>query len=173
MCRHYTAASSSICSNLDGPQVINMPWPADIMRAWAGTAGIGPPCSRLLDLRHTLRCITGLSFCLHFAEPKIGSALVTRCCLPPPLSFSVSRSFAPSFSLHRAFAYSVAENDPFGPKSTSAFLSLLITRAGTRLFDARSFSDTVRCTFDPLYFWKIVTPNNLPATDDDDDDVGD
>lgn len=90
MCRRYTAASSSICSNLDGPQVINMPWPADIMRAWAGTAGIGPPRSRLLDLRHMPRCITGLSFCLHFAEPKIGSALVTRCYLPP---FSLCFSF--------------------------------------------------------------------------------
>lgn len=64
-----------------------MPRPADIMRAWAGTAGIGPPRSLLLDLRHMPRCITGLSFCLHFAEPKIGSALVTRCCLP---SFSLS-----------------------------------------------------------------------------------
>jgi len=101
------------------------------MRAWAGTAGIGPPCLRLLDLRHTPRCIMGLSFCLHFAEPKIGSALVTRCCLPP-LSFSISRSFAPSFSLYRAFAYSDTKNDPFGPKSTSAFLSLPITRAGAR-----------------------------------------
>lgn len=58
------------------------------------------------------RCITGLSFCLHFAEPKIGSVLVTRCCvsvrlLPYPL-FSLSLSiFLPSaysFSSSLVFA---------------------------------------------------------------------
>lgn len=90
----------------------------------------------------------GLSFCLHFAEPKIGSALVTRCCLLL-LSFSASRSFASSFSLHCAFAYSYAENDPFGPKSTSAFLSLPITRAGARCsmlvhFQTQSAAPSIR-----------------------------
>lgn len=99
MCRRYGSFVQHLFqSGTKRPQVINMPWPADIMRAWAGTAGIGPPDSRLLDLRHTPRCITGLSFCLHFAEPKIGSALVTRCCLPP-LSFSFCLAIFRAFVL--------------------------------------------------------------------------
>lgn len=118
--------------------------------------------SRLLDLRYTPRCITGLSFRLHFAEPKIGSALVTRCCLPPrSLSLSVSRSSASSFPLDRIFW--LGERS-VRPQIHLRFLIPTYYESWSALFDARSFSDTVRCTFDPLYFWKIVTLSDLPAT---------
>lgn len=52
-------------------------------------------------------------------------------------------------------------------KSTSAFLSLqlLLTAEPVRALSiAGSFSDTVRCTFDPLYFEKIVAPSDSGAS---------
>lgn len=92
---------------------------ADIMRAWVATTGIGPPRVRFLDLRRMPRCIAGLSFCLHFADPKIGSVLVIRC--PPSVSPLVllSLSFSPSLALVLSVSFSLyftysSGNERFG-----------------------------------------------------------
>lgn len=116
---------------------LTAPRAADIMRAWVATTGIGPPRVRSLDLRRMPRCITVLSFCLHFADPKIGSVLVTRCSvsLPPFLLSSISLSLTPLLSVLSRFISRTPRRTAIRstPKSTSAFLSLVsFTRARCR-----------------------------------------
>lgn len=66
---------------------------------------------------------------------------------PSSLFLFLSRDLSRLRSLF--IAYSDAENDPFGPKSTSAFLSLPITRAGARCsmlvrFQTQSAAPSIR-----------------------------